>query len=49
MIEVSLSARRQGNLEEVNMGALVEPCRLLLLEGSLSTSKEAINKKFDIG
>ena len=32
---------------EQNLEALLEPCRLLLLEGSLNTSKEAINKNFD--
>ena len=33
----------------LNLAALLEPCRQLLLQVSLNTSKEAINKTFDIG
>ena len=33
---------------ELNLEALLEPCRLLLLGGSLNTSKKAINKNFYI-
>ena len=38
-------ARESG---ELNLEALLDPCRLFLLGGSLNTSKEAINKDFDI-
>ena len=40
--------RKQGNLWELNLEAFLEPCRLLLLGGSLNTPKEALNKNFDI-
>ena len=40
--------RKQGNLWELNLEAFLEPCRLLLLGGSLNTSKEALNENFDI-
>ena len=44
VIEVSRRGRKQGNPGRLNLEALIEPCRLLLLGGSLSTSKEAMNK-----
>ena len=47
-MEVSRRGRKQGNLGELNLEALLEPCRLLVLGGSLNTSKEVINKNFDI-
>ena len=40
--------RKQGNLWELNLESFLEPCRLLLLGGSLNTSKEALNKNFDM-
>ena len=48
VIESSRRGRKQGNLGELNLEALLEPCRLLLLGGSLNTSKKAINKNFYI-
>ena len=36
--------KKQGNLEKLNLEAHLGPCRLLLLKGSLNTSKEAMNK-----
>ena len=49
MIEASRRGRRQGNLGGLNLEALLEPCRLLLLVGgSLNQSKEAININFNI-
>ena len=38
----------EGNLGELNLEVRLEPCRLLLLGGSLDTSKEAITQNFDI-
>ena len=46
VIEVSRRGRKQGDLGEMNLDALLEPCRLLLLGGSLNTTKEGINKTF---
>ena len=46
--EASKRGRNKGNLGELNLEALLEPCMLLLLGGSLNTSKEAINKNIDI-
>ena len=46
--EARRRGRKLGNLGELNLEALLEPCRLLLLGGSFNTSKEAINKSFDI-
>ena len=43
VMEASRRGRKQGNLGEINPEALLEPCRLLLLEGSLNTSKKAMN------
>ena len=42
------SEQKGQKARELNLEALLEPCRLLLLGGSLNTSKEAINKSFDI-
>ena len=42
VIEVSRRGRQQGNLGELHLKEPLEPCRLLLLEDSLYTSKEAI-------
>ena len=47
VIEASRRGRKQRNLGEMNLEALLEPCRLLLLGGSSNTCKEAINKNFD--
>ena len=44
MIKASRRGRKEGNLGKLNLKALLEPCRLLLLGGSLNTSKEAIDK-----
>ena len=44
VMEANGRGRKQGNLEELNLEALSEPCRLLLLASSLNTSKEAIKK-----
>ena len=44
VIEASRRGRKQGNLGELNLEALLEPSRLLLLGGSLYSSKEAIKK-----
>ena len=43
--EASGRDRKQGNLRELNLEALLEPCRLFLLGGSFNASKEATNKK----
>ena len=43
VIEASRSGKKQGNFGELNLEASLEPCRLLLLAGSLSTSKLAIH------
>ena len=43
VMEASRKGRKQGNLEEMNLEALLEPCRQLLLGGSFKTSKKAIN------
>ena len=43
LIEASRRGRELRNLRELNLEALLGPCRLLLLGGSLNTSKEAIN------
>ena len=48
VIKASRRGRKQGNLGELNLEALLEPCRLLLLGGYLNTTKEAINKNVDI-
>ena len=48
VIKGSSRGRNQGNLKELNLEALLEPCNLLLLGGSFNTSKEAINKSFKI-
>ena len=48
VIEASRGGRKQRSLGEMNLEALLETGRLLLLGGYLNTSKEAINKKFDI-
>ena len=40
--------RKQGNLGELNLEALLGPCRLLLLRVSFNKSKEFITKNFDI-
>ena len=48
VIEAIRRVREQGNLRELNLEALLEPCRLLLLGSSLNSSKEAINRNFDI-
>ena len=47
VIEANRRGRKQENLGEINLEALLESFRLLLLRGSLNTSKEAINKKVD--
>ena len=43
VFEASRRGKKQGNLAELNLEALLEPCRLLLLGDSLNTSKEATN------
>ena len=48
VIKASRRGQKQGNLGEQNLEALLEPCRLLLLGGSLNTSKEASNISFYI-
>ena len=48
VIEASRRGRKQGNLGELNLEVLLEPCRLLLLGGSLNTPKEALNENFAI-
>ena len=48
LIEASRRGKKQWNLGELNLEAFFEPCRVLLLRGSLNTSKEAINRNFDI-
>ena len=48
VIVASRRDRKQMNLVELNLEALLEPCRLLLLRGSLNISKEAIQENFDI-
>ena len=48
VIKASRRGRKQDNLGELNLEALFEPCRLLLLGGSLNTSNKAITKNFDI-
>ena len=47
-MEASRRGGKQGNLGELNLEALLEPCRLLVLGGSFNTSQEVINKNFDI-
>ena len=47
LIKASRRGRKQVNLGELNLEALLEPCRLLLLGGSLNTSIEA-REKFNI-
>ena len=42
VIEASRRGRKQGDLGELNLDALLELCWLLLLGGSLHTSKKAI-------
>ena len=44
VIEASRRGRRKGNLGELNLEALLEPFRLLLLGGYINTSEEAIKK-----
>ena len=46
--EASRRDKKQGNLGKLNLEALLEPCWLLLLEGSLNRFKEALGKNFDI-
>ena len=48
VMKASRRGRKQGNVAELNLEALLEPCRLLLLGGSLNTSEEAIKRFFDI-
>ena len=48
VIETIRRRRKQGNLRELNLGALLELCRLFLLGDFLNTSKEAINRNNDI-
>ena len=48
VIEARRRGRKQGNLEELNLEAPLEPCGLLLLRGFLNTSKEAMNENVDI-
>ena len=48
VVESSRWGIEQENLGELNLEALLEPYRLLLSRGSLNTTKEAINKNFDI-
>ena len=45
VMEGSRRGRKQGNVGKLNLEAILEPCRLLPLGGSLDTSKEGINKK----
>ena len=44
VIEASRGGRKLGNLVELSLEALLEHCRLLLSEGSLNKSKDALNK-----
>ena len=44
VIAANRKGRKQGNLGELNLEALFERCRLLLLGDSWNTSIEAINK-----
>ena len=46
-IGASRKDRKQGNLGELNLEALLEPCGLLLRGGSLNIFKEIINENFD--
>ena len=48
VIEASRRGRKHRNLKELNLEALLEHCRLLLLGGSLNVFKEVINENFDI-
>ena len=48
VIEASRRGRKQGNLGKLDLEALLEPCRMLLLGGSLNLSKEALDKNFGI-
>ena len=48
VIVASRMGRKQGNLGELNLKALLEPCRLVPLGGFVNTSKEATNTNFDI-
>ena len=48
VIEASRGGRKQWNLGKLNLEALSERRRLSQLEGFLNTSREAINKDFDI-
>ena len=44
VMKASRRGRKQGIVAELNLEALLEPCRLLLLGGSLNTTEEAIKK-----
>ena len=46
--EISNLGRAAGKFSRGILEAFLEPCRLLLLGGSLNTFKQAINKNFDI-
>ena len=46
VIEASRRGKKQGNYAELNFEALLEPCRLLLLEDFLNASIRAIIKIF---
>ena len=48
VIGASRRTRKEGNLGELNLEALLEPFMQLLLGGSFNTSDEAINENFDI-
>ena len=48
VIEESRTGRKQENLGKLNVEALLEHCRLRLLGYSLNTSREAMNKNFDV-
>ena len=48
VIEASRRGRKKGTLRALNLEALLEPCGLLLLGGSLNTSKAAMNRNIDV-
>ena len=47
-IEESRRGRKQGDLGELNLEALQEPCKLPLVGGFLNTAKVAMNENFEI-
>ena len=47
MARCVFEGKKARDSEELRLGTLLEHCMLLLLGGSLHTSKEAINKNLD--